>query len=108
MAYTVVPTLNTGDLETAAWANTYIKDNFAASEVGIVTAAGDLVYASAANALAVLPIGATGQWVRSTGSAIQWITPNDAMPVDEPAGTGSYRTLGTGALQAAVGSHTTH
>lgn len=106
MAYTIVPTTTTGDVATAAWANTHIKDNFAATAVGLVTTAGDQVYASAANVLARLAIGTTGHLMRSTGTLPEWSDPSGILPVDAAAGTGSLRTLGTGALQAAAGNHT--
>jgi len=61
MAYSAVPTVATGDLWTASNHNTYIRDNFAAGVPDIFQAAGDLVYGSAADAAARLPIGANGQ-----------------------------------------------
>ena len=73
MAYTSVPTYTTGDVFTAANANTYWRDNFAAGVPDIFTAAGDLAYATAANAAAPLAIGAAGALLRSTGSAPAWL-----------------------------------
>lgn len=61
MTYSAVPTVATGDLWTASNHNTYIRDNFAAGVPDIFQAAGDLAYASAADAAARLPIGANGQ-----------------------------------------------
>ncbi len=43
MAFTVVPTITTGDVATAAWGNTHIKDNFAATGVGVAATAGHFV-----------------------------------------------------------------
>lgn len=61
MSYNPVPTVATGDLWTASNHNTYIRDNFIAGVPDIFQAAGDLVYGSAADAAARLPIGANGQ-----------------------------------------------
>jgi len=72
LAYTTVPTIVTGDVATASWGNTYIKNNFAATAVGVVTTAGDVTYATAANVLARLGIGSSGRILRSTGSAPAW------------------------------------
>lgn len=54
--YTPVPTVNTGDLWTAANHNTYMRDNFAAGVPDIFTAAGQIVYATGADAAAALAI----------------------------------------------------
>ncbi len=61
MAYTAVPTQNTGDLWTAANHNTYIRDNFAAGVPDILTAKGDIAAATAANAASPLAVGTDGQ-----------------------------------------------
>lgn len=61
MAYTAVPTQNTGDLWTAAEHNTYIRDNFAAGVPDIFTAKGDLAVASAADVAGALAVGTNGQ-----------------------------------------------
>ena len=50
MAYTVVPTITTGDVATAAWGNTHIKDNFDAGVPDIFTTDGDMAVATGANA----------------------------------------------------------
>ncbi len=109
MGYNAVPTVATGDVWSAANHNTYIRDNFAAGVPDIFTAAGDLVYATAANAAAPLAIGTVGQallsssdglpeWgdvfkitARQGGSATSWITP----------GTTNY-TPGNSAIQCGV------
>jgi len=57
-AYTPVPTVNTGDLWTAANHNTYIRDNFAAGVPDIFTTKGDLALASGADAAGRLGVGA--------------------------------------------------
>lgn len=61
MAYTAVPTQNTGDLWTAANHNTYIRDNFAAGVPDIFTAKGDLAVATAANTATNRAVGTNGQ-----------------------------------------------
>ena len=60
MAYTPIPTQNTGDLWTAANHNTYIKDNFAAGVPAIFTAKGDLAVASASGVAGRLAAGTNG------------------------------------------------
>ena len=55
MSYSVLPTVATGDLWTAANHNTYIKDNLAA--LWPYSAAGDIAVASSASALARLAKG---------------------------------------------------
>jgi len=72
MAYSPVPTVATGDLWTASNHNTYIRDNFAAGVPDIFQAAGDLVYASGADAAARLPIGNTGQILSIAGGLPAW------------------------------------
>ena len=49
MAYSVVPTVSTGDSWTAANHNTYVKDNFAASAPDLFTTKGDLAVAAGAD-----------------------------------------------------------
>ena len=70
MAYNAVPTVATGDTWSAANHNTYIRDNFAASVPDIFTAAGDIAYATAANAAAPLAIGAPGKVLISSSDGI--------------------------------------
>jgi hypothetical protein len=72
MSYNSVPTVSTGDTWSAANHNTYIRDNFAAGVPDIFTAAGDLVYATAANAAAPLVIGQAGLPLVSNGSLPVW------------------------------------
>jgi hypothetical protein len=72
MAYSAVPTVSTGDYWTAANHNTYIRDNFAAGVPDIFTTAGDLVYATGANAAARLALGAAGSVLRAGASAPSW------------------------------------
>jgi len=50
MAYTVIPTITTGDVATASWGNTYLKNNFAAGVPDIFTTDGDMAVATGSNA----------------------------------------------------------
>jgi hypothetical protein len=74
MAYNPLPTLSTGDTWSAANANIYWKDNFAAGVPDIFTAAGDIAYATAANAASPLAIGTAGQVLKvNTGGTLpEW------------------------------------
>lgn len=73
MSYSAVPTVATGDLWGAANHNTFIRDNFAAGVPDIFTAAGDLAYATAANAAAPLAIGSPGQVLTSSSDGLpEW------------------------------------
>lgn len=74
MAYNALATAVTGDLWTAANHNTYIKDNFAAGVPDIFTAAGDIAYATGANAAAPLAVGAArqGLFVNAGATAPEW------------------------------------
>lgn len=67
-----VPTVANGDSWSAAQQNTYLRDNIEA--VWPYTTAGDLSYASAANQLARLGIGAAYKLLRtnSAGNAPEW------------------------------------
>jgi len=49
MAFNSIPTITTGDVATAAWGNTYLKNNFALTAPAVLTAQGDIVIASGAN-----------------------------------------------------------
>ncbi len=60
MAYTPVPTQNTGDTVTAANFNTWVKDNFAASAPDVFAAKGDLFIGTGADAGSVLAVGTNG------------------------------------------------
>ena len=50
IAYTIVPTITTGDVATAAWGNTHIKDNFAAGVPDLFTTDGDIAIGTGADA----------------------------------------------------------
>jgi len=72
MAYNAVPTVATGDTWSAANHNTYIRDNFAAGVPDIFTAAGDIAYATAANAAAQLAIGTSDQSLAVVSGLPAW------------------------------------
>lgn|SRR5574340_289932 len=74
MAYNPVPTVATGDPWSAANANTYWRDNFAAGVPDIFTAAGQLAYATGADAAAALAAGAarTSLRMNAGASAPEW------------------------------------
>jgi hypothetical protein len=95
MAYNAVPTVATGDPWSAANHNTYIRDNFAAGVPDIFTAAGQLAYATGANAAAAL----------ATGVARKILRMNSAANAPEWAGAIVTRVARTGTAQ--VISHAT-
>lgn len=73
MAWSSPRTWTTGELVTAAIMNTHVRDNFNQTAPALVTTKGDLVIATAANALARFPVSAN----------------NDSYPVaDSAASTG--------------------
>lgn len=74
MSYNAVPTSVTGDFWTAANNNTYIRDNFKAGIPDIFAAAGDIGYATAANAASALPVGNARErlQVNAAGTAPEW------------------------------------
>lgn len=74
MAYSVHPTVITGQTWTASNQNTFVRDNFAA--LWPYTAAGDLAYANAPNTLARLGKGTAFQVLRmnSGATAPEWAT----------------------------------
>jgi len=71
-----------------------------ASMQSLLTTAGDIIYASAANTPARLAKGTNGQYLRQGETILEWAT----IPEDPAAGTAGLRTLGTGALQALPGN----
>ncbi len=81
-AYTPVPTVNTGDLWTAANHNTYLRDNFAAGVPDIFTTKGDLAVASAADAAGRLGVGADKTVLGALASetlGLKWLTNHRAL-----------------------------
>lgn len=73
MAWTAPRTWTTGELVTASMMNTHVRDNLLATEAATVTTAGDLAYATGANALARLAPGTSSQVLRS-GTSPSWGT----------------------------------
>jgi hypothetical protein len=61
----------TGDIIPAAWGN-QVRDDIAASAVGLASAAGQLPYATGANALAMLNVGSAGQVLGVSGGLPAW------------------------------------
>jgi len=74
MAWTAPRTWVTGELVTAALLNTHLRDNLLATGVAQVTTAGDIVYATGANALSRLAVGTANQVlaVNSGATAVEW------------------------------------
>lgn len=77
MAWTAPRTWTTGELVTAALLNTHVRDNLLESAAAKVTTAGDLVYATGANALARLPKGTAAQVLKMNpgATAPEWGAP---------------------------------
>ncbi len=74
MAWTAPRTWVTAEVVTAALMNTHLRDNLLETSTAKVTTAGDLTYASGANALARLGIGAVDQFLIGGASAPAWST----------------------------------
>jgi len=72
MAWTTPRTWVTGEVVTAALLNTHLRDNLDETAPATVTTAGDLVYATGANALARLGIGADNLFLGGGSSAPVW------------------------------------
>ena len=70
MAYTTVPTYTTNQLITSAHANTYWRDNI--NQLWPFTTIGDMAYASAADTLARIAVGAAGQRIGITSGLPAW------------------------------------
>jgi len=68
MSYTIVRTVQTGNLWTAADHNTYIRDNFAAGIPDIFTAKGQIVVAGGADAAGSFTVGSNEQILSSLAS----------------------------------------
>jgi hypothetical protein len=62
-----------GEMADADLLNTYLRDNMNATEAGVVTAAGDLVYATGAGAVTRLAIGSNGQYLGVSGGVPAWV-----------------------------------
>jgi len=72
MAWTAPRTWVAAEAPSAATMNTHIRDNLAATEAGVLTTEGDLVYASAANTLARLAAGSEGDYLTVASSLPSW------------------------------------
>ena len=72
MAWTAPRTWVTAEVVTAALMNTHVRDNLLETASAKVTTAGDLVYATAANALTRLGIGAATQFLVGGASVPVW------------------------------------
>ena len=72
MAFNSVPTVANGDSWSAAQHNTYLRDNMAA--LWPYSVAGDIAYATGANALTRLGIGTIGYLLRvnAAGTGLEW------------------------------------
>lgn len=72
MAWTAPYTYTTGELVTASMLNADIRDNLLQTAPAKVTTAGDIVYATAASALARLGIGGANTLLHGGASAPAW------------------------------------
>ena len=94
MAWTAPRTWVAGELVSAALLNTHVRDNLLETAVAKSTVAGDLTYATAANALARLGIGSSGFVLESTGGVPAWRAQN--------MGVIFSTTLGSAAASVAI------
>lgn len=107
MAYSVLPTPVTGDIISAAYWSTYLKDNFAT--LFPYTTSGDLAYATSSTVLARLGIGAANTILASSGTApaytaLSTLTANVALVGSQAAGDIPYATSATAMDRLAVGA----
>ena len=73
MAWTTPKTFTAGSVLTAAELNTHLRDNLNETSPATAAAAGDIVYADAANSMGSrLAIGSANSVLVSTGSAPVW------------------------------------
>ena len=72
MSWTAPRTHVTGEITTASILNIHLRDNLLETAPAKVTTAGDLVQATAANALARLGLGTQGYRLRAGASAVEW------------------------------------
>ena len=94
MAWTAPRTWTTGELVTAALLNAHVRDNLLETYPAKVTTAGDIAYATAANAIARLPIGSNTRGLRanSAGTAPEYSSGNTVQVVNTQTGTASTAT----------------
>lgn len=81
MAWTAPRTWVAGEAPTAAIMNTHIRDNLNATEAAVLTGAGDLAYATAANTLARLAKGTSGQYLQVSSGLPAWASVVSAHPL---------------------------
>jgi len=95
MAWTAPRTWTTGELVTAAFLNTHVRDNLLETAPAKVTTAGDLVYATAANTLTRLAIGSATTVLHGGASAPIWLPIATADIVDDAVddSKAGYRVL---------------
>jgi hypothetical protein len=74
MAWIAPRTWVNGELVNASLLNTHVRDNMLETAVAKVTTAGDIVYATAANALARLGIGTAGQVLGISAGVPSWVS----------------------------------
>lgn len=91
-----------GEATTAAMLNAHFRDNMNASEAAIATITGDLIYATGANALARLAIGATRKFLQGGAAAPSWQYINNV-----PISPAVMRILRATGVSVAADAHTT-
>ena len=98
MAYSAVPTITTGDVATASWGNTYIKDNFAAGVPDLFTTDGDVAVGTGANAAERVALLDSSNLVKRDrgGLEVALADPNADRILfwDDGAGDYAYLTVG--------------
>lgn len=98
MAWTAPRTWIVGEIVTAAQLNTHLRDNMNATAVAMSTSAGDMTYATGANALTRLPIGSAGALLRSTGTQPVWVTSINVDGATSAVGIGATAMVSTGLI----------
>lgn len=84
-SWTTPRTWTTGELVTASILNTHVRDNFNETAPAKVTTAGDTIYATGANALTRLALGALGTHWRAGASAPAWSNIGVPLPIRKSA-----------------------
>lgn len=93
MAWTAPRTWVAAEVVTAAILNQHVRDNLLMTAPAVVTAAGDLAYGTAANALGRLGIGGANSLLQSSGTAPQWATSLTGLDVRWKISAGGTITL---------------
>lgn len=101
MAWTAPRTWVAAETVTAALLNTHLRDNLLETAVAKVTTQGDIVYATAANALARLAKGTAGQELRMNSGAtvLEWFTPPNVRAVNNTTQSIANNTITAISLQ---------